>query len=142
MSDIKSARNQCRDFAKLHLKECCAELIEWQDTAILRDGRMRELAKLCNQWVDNHDGLRVAESFINRAAIDLVAAPDSARDAARLDWLIANPHWSVRWRFNAKKKAEQWQMVDDGDSWGQWGGYRAVIDAAMATAASSGAKGA
>lgn len=70
MSDLKKYRDECKAFAIAHLKECCAELSEWQDTAVLRDGRVRQLANLCSKFISNHDGLRVAESFINRAAID------------------------------------------------------------------------
>lgn len=30
----------------------------------------------------------------------------------------------------ARNAIQQWQMVDDGESWGQWGEYRNVLDAA------------
>lgn len=73
MSDLKIIRKECQDFAKQHLKECCAELLEWQNTAILRDGRIRELASMCRKFVGDHDGLRVAESFVNRAAVERIA---------------------------------------------------------------------
>lgn len=75
MSTLIKHRDACRSFASTHLAECAAELREWQDTTILRDGRLRELAKMCCKFIDNHDGLRVAESFVNRAAIDAAAAP-------------------------------------------------------------------
>lgn len=52
-------------------------------------------------------------------------------DAARINWMIANPSWSIRWRIHTKKQIEQWQMVDNGESWGQWGNYRNVLDAAI-----------
>ncbi|MGZ8887985.1 MAG: hypothetical protein ACXW1D_00335 [Halobacteriota archaeon] len=74
MSDLKTIRQQCKDFAKLHLKECCAEIMEWQDTAVLREGKVRELAAIAQGLIDNHDALRVAESYINRAAIEAVTA--------------------------------------------------------------------
>ncbi len=87
LPDLKIIRTRCQDFAKLHLTACCAELLEWQDTAILCDGRVRELAALCNTFVGNHDGLRVAESFINRAAVeaqrDAVAASGAGVPAKR-----------------------------------------------------------
>ncbi len=79
MSGIKATRDKARRFAAEHLRECAEELREWQDTAILRDGRVRELAKICARFIENHDSLRVAESFINRAALDRAAM--SAGDA-------------------------------------------------------------
>lgn len=80
MSDLKTIRQQCKDFAKLHLKECCAEILEWQDTAVLRDGKVRELAAMVGGFISNHDTLRVAESFISRAAIEAAtAAPTDAK---------------------------------------------------------------
>jgi hypothetical protein len=62
------------------------------------------------------------------------AAPAGA-DTDRINWLIANHRWSVRWRIHTKKQIEQWQMVDDGEPWGQWGEYRQVLDAAIAASA-------
>ncbi len=52
-------------------------------------------------------------------------------DQQRVDFLIANPSWSMRWRIHTKKQVEQWQMRDDGEAWGQWGDFRAVLDAAI-----------
>ena len=98
LPDLKAIRKQCQDFAKLHLAACCAELLEWQDAAILCDGRVRELAALCNTFVGNHDGLRVAESFINRAAVeaqrDAVAASGAGVPAQEL--LAAAKHEIAR----------------------------------------------
>jgi hypothetical protein len=78
--------------------------------------------------------LAATEEFAGAA---LARAPlpgqDDVRDAARREaWLIANHRWSVRWRIHTKKQIEQWQMVDDGEPWGQWGDYRKVLDAAIA----------
>lgn len=60
------------------------------------------------------------------------AAGTVEKDAAQREaWLIENHRWSVRWRIHTKKQIEQWQMVDDGEPWGQWGEYRKVVDAAI-----------
>lgn len=80
MADILKFRRDAQAFAKAHLSECAAELIEWQNTAILRDGRVRELAKLCQQFMCNNDDLRVAESFINRAAVEFAAAAPQKKE--------------------------------------------------------------
>lgn len=84
--------------------------------------------------------LREDASFYVEEARKFLAAPAAAvqpseqekKDAARFRWSIANPSWSMRWRL--KKGAEQWQMVDDGEPWGQWGPARKVLDAAIAAA--------
>lgn len=81
MSDIKQFRTEAEAFAKQHLSECSAELMEWQDTAILRDGKVRELALMCNRFTDGHSSLRVAESFVNRAAHEFVIAAEGVSDA-------------------------------------------------------------
>lgn len=60
-----------REYTALHLKELCVELIEWHDTALLRDGRMRELAGLCTFDDSNH--IRQAERMIENAALRVVA---------------------------------------------------------------------
>jgi len=80
--DIKVFRSEAQAFAKEHLAECAAEIIEWQDTAILRDGRVRELAAKCDKFIANHDALRVAESFINRAAVERVASTPPSTEGA------------------------------------------------------------
>jgi hypothetical protein len=68
------------------------------------------------------------------------SAGSGAGDAAKREaWRIANPRWSMRWRI--KKGVEQWQMVDDGEPWGQWGDYRKVIDAARAAHPGDAAEG-
>lgn len=73
-AEMLQYRTDCQEFAALHLAECCAELIEWKDTAILRDGRVRDLSVLCAKFIARHDCLAVAESFINRAAMNSVVA--------------------------------------------------------------------
>jgi hypothetical protein len=81
-----------------------------------------------------------ARHFIEQSATSasaLLPAQDrqvaAAWDAARREaWLMRHPRWSVRWRIHTKKQIEQWQMVDDGEPWGQWGDYRKVLDAVIA----------
>lgn len=219
-------REKARSFAKMHYAECAAELIEWQDTAILCDGKVRQLGLLCSHFIGGYDDLRVAESMITREVLlatcaapaipqaqsllsdeeivaiykstfesmpgcacqapttlpvlvlefakviiskirqpitisltrnhdgqpllslstgqriafkDIIGMQEAVKaadgdkrdgehtDAFRYKWLMNNPHWGIRWRL--KNGNEQWQMVDEGDSWGQWGPHRQVIDA-------------
>lgn len=62
MTKLDTAAKQ---FAATHTRELAGEILEWQDTAILRDGKLRELAKLCDFAA--HDALKVAEHYAERA---------------------------------------------------------------------------
>lgn len=61
-------RNKARAFADGCAKTLAAELIEWQDTGLLRDGKMRELAAI---WasVDASNAMSLAQSTATRAAL-------------------------------------------------------------------------
>jgi hypothetical protein len=76
--DPNEQREKARDFAKANIRELAFEVNEWSDTARLRDGRLRELAVLC-EFAGEHYALRVAEDFARRAAFDFVinATPDT-----------------------------------------------------------------
>lgn len=67
-SEVVNQVAAARKFAALHSIELAREIIEWQDTALLRDGRLRELALLCSYA--EHDALRVAEHIATRAVFD------------------------------------------------------------------------
>ena len=64
-----------KSYAKDHLTECCEEIIEWRSTSVLREGRVRELAKVLRPLVE-HDALGVAESLVVRAAMDRIAGKE------------------------------------------------------------------
>lgn len=70
MTHKESLAEMCA-YTDLHLKELCEELIEWQDTALLRNGRLRELARMCT--FDDMNQLRQAERLVERAAIRVMA---------------------------------------------------------------------
>jgi predicted ATP-grasp superfamily ATP-dependent carboligase len=55
-------------FIAQHLRECCQELTEWDNTAILRDGRVREAARIYHN-VSSHSALAMARSEIERQAV-------------------------------------------------------------------------
>ena len=71
MSDLKNHIAEARAFTKRHLPQCAEEMLEWQDTALLRDGRMRELGKLCSK-IDPQYSLKLAEGMVTRAALEYV----------------------------------------------------------------------
>lgn len=72
MRDLENWRQQLATFAKTHMRELAAELLEWQDTGILKDGRLRELGQMASAAA-GQDGLKVAENFVVREALQLAA---------------------------------------------------------------------
>ena len=70
MVDIKSATklmDDAENFIQCNLFELCVEIREWHHTSILRNGKMRELAKMLSF---TERSLPVAESMVNAAAMD------------------------------------------------------------------------
>ncbi len=70
---LREARTAAEEFAKGNASECAAEIINWQDTAILKDGKVRDLAVLCAKYVGGDHALRAAESLIHRACMERAA---------------------------------------------------------------------
>jgi hypothetical protein len=70
----KQIRIQAETFAREHVVECAAELLEWSNTGLLRDGRVRELARTLQQ-LDEHHPLTLAERFVTRAALERAVQP-------------------------------------------------------------------
>lgn len=70
-NESQAARYRAEAFAKQHLPECAAELLEWKDTSVLAsNGRVRQLAKICAEYTGPSYSLGVAESTIFRAALE------------------------------------------------------------------------
>jgi len=67
--DIVKLMEEARDFVDLNLLTLCLEMREWDTTAVLRDGKVRELASMLDF---TNNGLNVAETLINSAAFDFV----------------------------------------------------------------------
>lgn len=83
---LTAARDAATAYAREHARELAAELLEWSDTTLLCDGRVRELARML-QVLDAAHALTLARSFAERAALELAArrtTPDreAIRDAA------------------------------------------------------------
>jgi hypothetical protein len=68
-------RRAMREFAEENLSELCAELAEWQDTGILREGKMRELAGICTYM--QCDQLQQAERLVEHTAIRRLAGANA-----------------------------------------------------------------
>lgn len=69
MPDVLVIRDQARRFAATHASALARELITWQDTAMLPDGRLRDLAEIWSK-VDESNAMSLAESTAMRAALD------------------------------------------------------------------------
>lgn len=97
MNEAQSPTQQqasARVFALAHLPECCTEVVEMQATSILRDGRVRELAKMFKFAGDS--ALTLAENEVKRLAMQQLArsgvpAPALSSDA-RLKVLATSYH--------------------------------------------------
>lgn len=61
-----------------HFNQCAAELVEWQNKAVLRDGKVRELAAKCAEWAGERDSLKIAERMVERTALKACAVPTNA----------------------------------------------------------------
>ncbi len=74
MSDSQTLRAEleaARKFAKRYTALCARELLERNETGILANGRVRELARLCSYAGVN--ALQVAEKLVTDEAIRMVA---------------------------------------------------------------------
>jgi hypothetical protein len=60
-------------FVAANLRECCAEVLEWQTTSILRDGKLRKAAAFFYK-VSPTDALQLAESATTKAAMRAIVA--------------------------------------------------------------------
>lgn len=69
---LTEARDRANAFAKSHIRECAAEILQWKDNAVLSEGRLRELAALCAEYTGAHDALKVAESIVTDLALKIV----------------------------------------------------------------------
>jgi hypothetical protein len=65
---------------------------------------------------------------------------EDARDAEMFRWLEQNRTWRPRYRIKGGNPIE-WQMLDDGEPWGQWGDLRKVIESAMRATQQEGGNG-
>lgn len=68
---LREIARQAEIFAKENVISLCRELLEWSQTSILREGRVRELANLVRPMAGS-DALSVAESYAQHAAFEFV----------------------------------------------------------------------
>jgi hypothetical protein len=70
-SQLRAIADQAEEFAKEHIVEISEEMVEWRNTSLLRDGRVRELSRILMPLADSY-ALSVAESYAQRAAYEFV----------------------------------------------------------------------
>jgi hypothetical protein len=61
-------KNIAEQFCKENLLECCMEILSMVETGILIDGKVRELARI-NQQYSGYNGLAMAEAQIKVEAM-------------------------------------------------------------------------
>lgn len=71
--ELIEQRDKAIEFCNANLIECCTELLEWQRTGLLQDGKVRELCKML--YFSGHSAMALAEEFVKTAAMErLVSA--------------------------------------------------------------------
>ena len=68
--DVREEMAKAKQFAADNLRELAAEIVEWEDTAVLRSGKLRLLA---SRLEFTGHALWTAESIVRRAALDLAS---------------------------------------------------------------------
>lgn len=77
-NDLKKVRDAGIKFASENVTALAAELIEWQDTSLLCNGKLRELASMLAP-LGSESSLKIAESFAVRAALETAAQETQRR---------------------------------------------------------------
>lgn len=68
------AMDAARSMVAANLPELANEWLEWQQTSVLKDGKLREMARIL-QAVSIYDALSIAENLLKAAAMEVVATP-------------------------------------------------------------------
>jgi hypothetical protein len=68
----QQALQDAKAYAALHIAEMVEEMIEFQDSGILKDGKVRQLAEICRIFAATSN-LSVAQSLVTRAAYDFIS---------------------------------------------------------------------
>lgn len=68
---LRAIADEAEKFALQHIVVISEEVLEWRNTSLLRNGRVRELARILGPLADSY-ALSVAESYAQRAAFEFV----------------------------------------------------------------------
>ncbi|KVP90741.1 hypothetical protein WJ95_09570 [Burkholderia ubonensis] len=66
---LKKALDTAIAYANKHVNELAEEILEWKDTSVLRQGRLRDLAKIVS-LINGRTSLELAKSLAERAALE------------------------------------------------------------------------
>lgn len=69
---LEEKRQASEKFARDHIVVLCQEMLEWDETGILKDGKSRELEQLCS-YAGGSNALRVARLLVGTIAMETVA---------------------------------------------------------------------
>lgn len=72
--DLKALRAATELFAKTHLAQCAAEVLQLQETGVLADGKFRQLQRMCTFWTPPQGAQAAALALVHWAALEAVAA--------------------------------------------------------------------
>jgi hypothetical protein len=72
--EILTKKEQAKAFAVQHAAELAQETLDWHDSGLLRDGHLRELAKLLDYAADESMSLGLAEGLVDRMIKELFIA--------------------------------------------------------------------
>jgi hypothetical protein len=82
-------------------------------------------------WIAHHSAMKTERAI---AAADLALLKSkllqAERDATLLRAMIADPTLGYRWRMKDGK--QQWQAMQDGETFGKWGEFREVMNTILA----------
>lgn len=73
MSTLQENAKVAEQFANDHIVDLSREVLAWEKTATLEDGKMRELQGLCAVYAGERTALAVAQGLVHSAAMTKVA---------------------------------------------------------------------
>ena len=131
MIDHKELMKQGSDLIAANLAECCREELEWQNTALLCNGKMREAGAIYSQ-VDAAHALSIVQSEVARQAMQVVAAAPQvvADERAAFEVHITD---NGTWPRAAERSVDgEYRLMATAVAWNTW---RAATDSFASRAA-------
>lgn len=66
---------EIESFVSQNLTTLCKECLDWQESGLLVNGKLRELAQMCKEIIKTDDGkLRLAQNLVNTECYRFVVA--------------------------------------------------------------------
>ncbi len=77
--ELHAIAQQAEDFSKKHIVEISNEMVQWRNTSLLGEGRVRELERILTPLAGSY-ALGVTESYAQRAAYEFVVQQGKASE--------------------------------------------------------------